>query len=279
MTSSKLPIALVLPHGGLAIPPELHGRVALTDAQIFNEADAYIDDIFAFADAVLAYETFPYGRALLDMNRPADETDHHRLGDGVVKGITSYGQPVYLPGQEPDATLRRQLLASYWQSWQARLDAIEANPQIKLVIDCHSMAAVGPAYYDDPARLRPRVQVANLGDVHGEVHPDRGRLSAPTAVTRFFGAQLGELLADVPPLTAVGEEMAINEPFWGGWNLAVRGQAKQPWLMVELNRGLYVGWQNGDTAVVPPDPVRLGLLRQKVWRGLTAVVDYWLQHI
>src|SRR5690606_32670502 len=138
---SRLPIALISPHGGLAVPPELHGRIALTPTHIFNEADAYIDDIFAFADDVLVYETFPYGRALLDLNRPADDEQHHRLGDGVVKGITSYGQPVYLPGQEPDSALRRQLIDRYWRPWQARLDAIEADPQIKLVIDCHSMAA------------------------------------------------------------------------------------------------------------------------------------------
>lgn len=274
---SRLPIALISPHGGLAVPPELHGRIALTPTHIFNEADAYIDDIFAFADDVLVYETFPYGRALLDLNRPDDDEQHHRLGDGVVKGITSYGQLVYLPGQEPDPALRRQLIDRYWRPWQARLDAIEADPQIKLVIDCHSMAAVGPSLYDDPAQLRPRVQVANLGDAKGECHPARGRLSAPPALARFLGQQLGQLLQDVPPLTAVGADTAVNEPFWGGWNLVQRGHAQQPWLMIEINRALYVGWQNGETPMVAADPARIALLRQKIRAGLTAVVDFWLK--
>ncbi|MBX3059346.1 MAG: N-formylglutamate amidohydrolase, partial [Anaerolineae bacterium] len=129
---SPLPIALILPHGGLAIPPELHGRVALTPAQIFNEADVYVDDIFDFRERVLAYETFGYGRALLDMNRPADSQLHHRNGDGVVKRMTSYGTAVYHPRLQPDAELEQYLIHRYWQPWHDRLTAIEHDPRIKL---------------------------------------------------------------------------------------------------------------------------------------------------
>ncbi|MFQ5437113.1 MAG: hypothetical protein ACE5FD_19820 [Anaerolineae bacterium] len=60
-----LPIAIVSPHGHLAVPPELTDLVALTSAQIFNEADV----------------------ALIP-----------RPGDGVVKEVTSYGAAVFKPG-------------------------------------------------------------------------------------------------------------------------------------------------------------------------------------
>lgn len=273
---SPLPIALILPHGGLAIPPELHGRVALTPAQIFNEADAYVNDIFGFPERVLAYETFGYGRALLDMNRPADSQLHHRNGDGVVKRITSYGTAVYHPRLQPDPELEQYLIHHYWQPWHDRLTEIEHDPRIKLVIDCHSMAAVGPITYDDPAQLRPRLQTANLGDYRGELYPPRGRLSAPPDVTRFLAETLGTLLADVPVLAEVGADTAVNQPFWGGWNLWAHGHAQQPWIMIELNRALYIGRQDGDSPIVPPDPARIVLLREKVWQGITAVTNYWL---
>ncbi|MBE2221674.1 MAG: N-formylglutamate amidohydrolase, partial [Anaerolineae bacterium] len=67
--TTKLPIAIIIPHGGLAIPPELEGRIALTPEQIFNEADAYVDDIFDYQHRVLHWMNFPYARGILDVNR------------------------------------------------------------------------------------------------------------------------------------------------------------------------------------------------------------------
>ena len=49
----QLPIAVVIPHAGLAVPPEVAGRVALSAAQIFNEADAYADLLYDFRGRVL----------------------------------------------------------------------------------------------------------------------------------------------------------------------------------------------------------------------------------
>ncbi|MCL4264032.1 MAG: hypothetical protein KJ069_12485 [Anaerolineae bacterium] len=67
-----------------------------------------------------------------------------------------------------------------------------------------------------------------------------------------------------------------NQPFWGGWNLWAHGHTRQPWLMIELNRALYIGYQQDDSPIVPPDPARIALLREKVWAGITAVTNYWL---
>jgi hypothetical protein len=44
--------------------------------------------------------------------------------------------------------------------------------------------------------------------------------------------------------------------------------------MVEINRALYIGAQDANTAIVPPDPARIALLRERIWMGITAVVDY-----
>lgn len=272
--TQKLPIAIISPHGGLDIPPELDGRIALTAEQIFNDADAYVDQIFDFRDRVLYYETFPYSRAILDMNRPADSQLHHRQGDGVVKRQSSYGVPVFHPRMEPEENLEHYLINHYWQPWHDRLTEIEHDERVKLVIDCHSMAAVGPDAYDDPSQLRPRLEIANLGDYLGQLYPPRHRLSANADVACFFAEQLGALLADVPGLTEMGANTAVNKPFWGGWDIWAHGHERQPWLMIELNRGLYIGAQTSDSAIVPLDPARITLLRERIWMGITAVVDY-----
>ena len=272
----KLPIAIISPHGGLAIPPELHGRVALNKEQIFNEADAYADELFDFRDHVLYFETFPYSRALLDVNRPADPALVHRPADGVVKRKTGYGDPVFYPGMEPDAELEQALIDRYWQSWHDRLGVIEHDRRVMLVFDCHSMAAVGPTAYDDPAQLRPRLEVANLGDEYGIMVPLRGKLSAPADVANFLAEVWSERLRDIPPLTATGPVAALNRPFWGGWDLMAHGHDGQPWLMVELNRALYIGDQSSTSPIVPLDRARLALLRERTWQAFAAVTAYVL---
>ncbi|MCP4358884.1 MAG: N-formylglutamate amidohydrolase [Chloroflexi bacterium] len=279
ITMQKLPIALISSHGSLTIPPELDGRIALTPEQIFNEADAYLNDIFDFRDRVLYLETFPYSRAIIDVNRPADSQLHHRIGDGVVKRQTSYGRPVYHPRMEPEANLEQYLIHHYWQPWHDRLSEIEHDPRVKLVIDCHSMAAVGPDAFDDPMQLRPRVQTGNLGDYTGKLYPPRQRISAPADITVLLADELGRQLADIPALTETGKTTAVNQPFSGGWNLWAHGHTRQPWLMIELNRALYIGRQHGSSPIVPSDPTRIALLRERIWTALTAVSEYTLTNL
>lgn len=272
--TEKLPIAIIIPHGGLAVPPELEGRIALTPEQIFNEADSYVDDIFDYKDRVLHWMNFPYARGILDVNRPDDATLHHRLGDGAVKMVSSYGVPVFHEGAKPDLELVNTLIAKHWRPWHEKLAEIVDDPAVKLIVDCHSMAAVGPAAYDDPSALRPRVSSSNLGDERGESRESWGLITAPPAMTRFFGERLGELLADIPDLTETGAPYAINAPYLGGWAMRVYGGSYKPWLMVELSRGLYIGKQESDSPIVLPNGQLLKDIGDRVWQAIEEVLKF-----
>lgn len=276
---TPLPIAIVLPHSGLAIPPEWSGRTQLSAAHLFNEADIYADQLFDFREQVLIWESFPYARALIDVNRPDDDVTAayphlFRPGDGIIKRRTSYGQPVFLPGAEPDAALERQLIAAYWQTWQDRLAAIAADPRIRLVIDAHSMAAFGPSHYSDPAQARPRFELANLGDGAGEVEPLRGRTTAPAALLRHMAGRLAACAEALPTLTATGPATALNTPFWGGWDIWGHGGRRQPWVMVEVSRALYVGPQSGETPPAPPRTDRIDAIRACLWTAIATAYEF-----
>ena len=272
--TEKLPIAIIIPHGGLAVPPELEGRIALTPEQIFNEADAYVDDIFDYKDRVLHWMNYPFARGILDVNRPDDATLHHRLGDGAVKLVSSYGVPVFHKGQEPDLELVNSLIAAHWRPWHEKLAEIVDDPAVKLIVDCHSMAAFGPAAYDDPSALRPRVSASNLGDERGESRESWGLITASPAMTRYFGERLGELLADIPDLTESGAPYAINAPYLGGWAMRVYGGSYKPWLMVELSRGLYIGKQESDSPIVPPNGQLHKDIGDRVWQAIEEVLRF-----
>ncbi len=268
---NKLPIAVVLPHAGWHIPPEVADRVALTPEQIFNEADAYVDAIYDFREQVLHWVCFPYARAILDVNRLADPAVN-RPGDGIVKWQTSYGDRVYKPGQEPDERLEQVLLERYWQPWHEQLAAIAADPAVKLVLDGHSMAATGPGKYDDPGQLRPRLSVSNFGDVNGGPHPDGKRLTVPPEMMGWVAAAFHAPFAALTPLVPTGPVTAINAPFRGGADISLHGGLRQPWLMVEISRALYIGTQTGSTPLIPPDETRLAPLRCAMWQGVTTLL-------
>jgi N-formylglutamate amidohydrolase len=148
------------------------------------------------------------------------------------------------------------------------LTAIVDDPEVKLIVDCHSMAAVGPDAYDDPSALRPRVSASNLGDEQGEPRESWGLITAPPAMTRFFGKRMGELLADIPDLTASGAPYALNAPYLGGWAMRLYGGSYKPWLMVELSRSLYIGKQESDTSIVAPDSQLLKDIGERVWQAI-----------
>jgi N-formylglutamate amidohydrolase len=270
--TNVLPIAIVIPHSGLEIPPEVAERIALDEGQIFDEADAYADLLFDFGERVLHWVTFPFARAIVDVNRQPDPASN-RLGDGIIKRQTSYGAPVYRPGMEPEPAMEEAMITRYWADWHRQLQAIEADQRVKLVIDAHTMAAFGPSHYDDPAALRPRVSVSNLGEADGQAHPERQRLSCSPQVVLALGRELGASLADVPALCPVGPNMAVNSPFFGGWDLWQHGGAHQPWLMVEVNRALYVGEQTGMAGATPVDIERIALLRENIWEAIVRLMS------
>lgn len=267
-----LPIAILLPHSGMQIPPEVSGRIALSERDLFHEADIYTDLIYDYRDRVRHWLCFPYARAILDANR-SNGHSHSRPGDGIVKTQTSYGARVYKPGAEPDAGLERRLIERYWQPWHQQLAALASDKTLELVIDCHSMAAYGPGHYDDPGAIRPRACVSNLGDENGEAAGHR-HLTAPPPLTRSLAHYLGECLADLPALTPASPAASVNQPFAGGWDIWAHGGKRQPWLMVEISRGLYVGAQDAAAPVSPPRRHEIEVLRDRIWQAIETVCRF-----
>lgn len=271
MATSPLPIAIVLPHASLAIPPELVGRIALTEAQIFNEADVYTDLIYDFRDRVAAWHAFPYARSIIDVNRPKERIAMIPEGDGIIKRMTSYGAPVFIEGEEPEDALEARLIETYWQPWHDTMAALAADHRIKLVLDCHSMAAVGPTRYDGDGAIRPRISASNMGDENGE--QVQAQLTSSPELVRFAAQAFGNALEEIPDLAQTSTPFAVNQPFPGGPIIWIHGGKAQPWLMIELSRATYIGQQTGDSPVSAPDMVRINAIREALWGAIVAIVE------
>lgn len=273
MQSKRLPVAILSPHGGLGIPPELVNKIALTPEQIFNEADAYVDEMYDFRDKVLYYETFPYARCIIDLNRPRNKELHHREGDGIVKRVTSYGDEVFKKGERPDERMEAFLIDKYWGAWHKKLDEIANDNRVKLIIDAHSMAGRGPSNYENPYQIRPRLMVGNMGNHEGKPTARSGFVTADPQLTSWFADELGKSLAYLEPLSESGAISAVNDPYWGGWNIRAHGRsAHQAWLMVEISRAMYIGHQSANSPIIPMDEARIKAIRCGLWQVIEKAV-------
>jgi len=287
MTSRSLPLILSLPHGGLASPPEVTTNLAVDETTIYNECDLWVDQLYDFNHADVAHITSAGGlasvslsiaRVLIDANR--DPKDLHNP-DGPVKTMTSYGQPIYQ--QSIDEAMQRQLLNTYWQPYHQTLEAALQRHagEAKLFLDCHNMAQHSPAAYDFPGAPRPLICLANLGDAQGEPKAPLGWTTCSAELLRAAGQVAAELFADLTLLEPVAGEnvptVALNWPFVGGYIIQRYSQATAtrpaiPTIMIEVNRGLFVGDQRTDTPIQPPNLERIAQIRQRLAQWAVRVV-------
>lgn len=280
---APLPIILSLPHGGLATPDEVQGQLAITATTIYNECDLWVDQLFDFAHpelgqpgaseqgrGVLAQVHLPIARVLIDANRAPDDLANP---DGPVKTQTSYGQPIY----QSALTHAQQidLRQRYWQPFHAELEQAlqQQGKAAKLFLDGHNMAQLGPSAYGDPGQPRPLVCLANFGDAQGEIRPTLGWTSCEPALLRAAGELAAALFSDLTLLEPAGAAppvVALNQPFHGGYILAryaqpMSGKPHLPGIMLEINRGLFVGNQQTDTPIQPPNQERIAAIRQRLY--------------
>jgi len=202
-----LPLLLSVPHAGLRVPPEVAGRCRLRPEEVAEDGDVGARGIYGLSDAVDGFVTTEIARAIVDLNRAADD----RRKDGVVKTHTCWDVPVY--DRPLEAPLVERLLASHYWPYHRRLTAL-AGPRFRLAVDCHTMAAVGPPVGPDPGVERPRVC---LGHADGTC-PRRWVEDLRDAFERVFGGRV-----------------TINAPFAGGY-ITRRHAEEMPWLQLELSR-------------------------------------------
>ncbi len=282
ISSSLLPLLLCIPHAGLDVPSEVESRLAINPTTIYNECDLWADQLYDFSEAhaVLARVTMPIARVLVDANRPSNDWDNP---DGAVKTQTSYGEQVY---RKPLALTERRLLQRrYWQPMHQRLHAAirQHAAATMLFLDCHNMAQVGPDAYGDPGAQRPYICLANLGDSRGEEKRDGSQLSCSPELIRAAAVVAQELFTDLEllqPDATSADIVAINRPFAGGFILreaaamlaAVKG-TPVPSIMIEVNRGLFVGRQNPDTPITPPNYPRIAAVRTRIVQWAVRVLE------
>lgn len=247
-----LPVLLSIPHGGTGVPPELQDRLAIGTKEMFEDIDGFTQEIYDLKDKVRHVHIADIARTFVDPGRAPEDLPPENP-DGVVKSHTCFGKIIFRQNRRPDASEIDLLLKKYYYPYHQRLQALiqEDGNNLKLCIDCHSMAETGPAISPDRGKERP---LFCLGNRFGASSPDEAALKMKSCLVDAF--ELNE------------EDVAVNKPFAGGYITRHYGNNPLPWIQVEMNRKLYLKapWFDAEKLTISGD--RTAELNQRFYQAL-----------
>jgi N-formylglutamate deformylase len=248
----KLPVLITIPHGGMSIPNELTDKIIIGKKEIFEDIDPFTQEIYNLKDKVITLFKTDIARTFVDLSRAPDDLPPEN-SDGIIKSHTCFGKKIYKENEQPDSSLINQLLDKYYHSYHKHLrNYIEKNKkEIQLCLDCHTMAETGPAISPDKGMKRPLFCLGN----------------------RFGNAAHNDIieklkLSFVEIFNLDEKQVAINEPFAGGFITRNYGNNPLPWIQVEMNRSFYLAapFFNSDNLTV--NEKRLAELKDKFYQTL-----------
>ena len=161
------PLLVSLPHAGTGLPEALKPRL-VEQALALEDTDWHLAEVYAFARGMGASLIVPVmSRYLIDLNRPPEDAPMYPGVNNTGLCPTRFfsGDPLYRPGQEPDADEVAERRAQYWQPYHQALDDELARLQARhghaLLWDGHSIRGELPWLFEG------RLPDLNLGTVNG----------------------------------------------------------------------------------------------------------------
>jgi N-formylglutamate deformylase len=260
------PFLISIPHGGVDIPQELAGRLALHRHEIRYYSDPLTRVLYGFGSSVQAFIDTPVSRMAVDLNRPPLPLPP-RDPDGIIKVRTIDGKTVYREGLFPDMHLIHRLMMAWYFPYHQHIDELIDQREVKVAFDCHSMLPMGSDEQKDAGRRRPLICLGNNGDRKGRARKG----SIATCPEPWINALAEEFRSEF----SLGREVAINNPFSGGFISNAHYWRKGiPWIQIEINRVLYEPEQADGAARSPDSDGPANALRERIWRVLAAFWDH-----
>jgi len=261
---SPLPVLIAAPHGGRAYPPDLLSRMRDAPyAQLRLEdrhVDAMADAVAAQTGAALLVAHAP--RAMLDLNRAADDMDWSMVADGAPPG-TRHSLANRRARSGLGLVPRR--LPGLGEVWKHRMTRAELAARLSGIHTPYHAALAG-ALED----LRDRWGAALLVDLHS-MPPLRARHAAEKpaefVIGDRFGASCDHHLAAAAFAWFEGQgRIAIhNRPYAGGYVLDRHGAPTRGIhaLQIEVCRASYLDARMAEPSARLPGVVRTlaGLVR------------------
>ncbi|MRR15602.1 MAG: hypothetical protein EG826_03990 [Deltaproteobacteria bacterium] len=252
MTGSD--ILVVVPHGGVAIPPEISLEDLTGDfAALLKNIDWYTQWLYDFRDILANRQlVFPYCSLLLEANRdPAEIEESVPLND-------VFGRKIYRTGYEPSASMRTAWSEKYLKPFHRSIEEI-ISAGAGLVVDGHST-------------ITARGMADNQIDLMNFQHTDRDEKPlyyCPDIIVETYAAELRKRLPDLLITVNASDYVKVHGHVCAAHsvNALKRIGARAPSFIQETNDRLFM---NADQT---PDISRINKLRRAFAESLTQTLQ------
>jgi N-formylglutamate amidohydrolase len=254
----RFPVLILIPHGGSRIPEEFSEISHPDDIDIVFSSDAGANEIFSVSDCpIMTTNILPL---YTDLDRPSIDLPPGS-SDGVIKTRTALGENLFDDNALPDYVAITGILKRYYFPYYQTVKKILATGEIRLVIECHTVAAAGSPSDDDADVPRPLFSI--------QTKRDDG-----SSLTDVCDSRTAESLLSHVRKALSGEKHALREPFTVSGrgisgNLCREFSGKIPYMRVNLSRALFLNdeYFNQDFAKV--DGLRLSQLKKCIDEGFS----------
>lgn len=161
------PLLVSLPHDGTWVPDEIAQRLTVS-ARTVPDTDWFVSRLYDFARDIGASLLVPsYSRYVVDLNRPPDDVSLYpgQNTTGLCPTVQFSGEPIYLEGEEPDASEIATRLDRYWHPYHHALECellrLRAEHGRVLLWEGHSILSHVPFLFEG------RLPDFNLGTAGG----------------------------------------------------------------------------------------------------------------
>lgn len=254
--TKKLPILLIIPHGGYSIPEELTDYESLTPAELFFESDGGANRIFNFNETVNSIISTEISRLFVDMDRNYKDV-YPVTKDGVIKKSTSMNRPVFKKDFYPDEIAISNIIKRYYYPFHQKIkQALEEEPS--LILECHTHMPVGPANAPDRGMPRPLV-------IAGYTAENREELARTATADMALGlaSLMGKALEREGD--TVTSSYSLDNKHNTGYIINTYGRKQIPMLYISISRSLFLTDRYFDIKGMRIDMKRLDRLNNIVY--------------
>lgn len=255
----KLPIFIIIPHGGYSIPDELSEYKDINEFELFFEADTCANQIFSFDNETAAKIDTRISRLFVDLDKAFSELPP-KTTRGVIKKKSLSGKNLYKEGIFPDEIAVSNILKRYYFPFHETIEKITKTDEIKLIIECHTMNAVAPESALDAGNPRPVCTVQNL--IPEKNHKKTCQEETALALCESLSDNFAEEGSSVNGI------IKLNDPEFEGLISRKYGARDIPFIKLSLSKSLFLNDRYFSYDYMKIDEIRINHLKNMIWNSI-----------
>lgn len=255
---AKLPILIIIPHGGGKVPEELESHVLVDETELFLSSDSCANEIFDFTDKCAGVINTHISKLFVDLNRNQLEIPP-RSQDGVIKPLTPYGKNIFEGEQFPDEIAIANILRRYYNPFYDTLEKIMKSGEVRLIVECHTSMGIGLRHTAQADQPLPLATITNRISRDGKT-VQTCQDTAAMMILELLKKNLG---------TSGGpkEEYVLYNHHYHG-NLMKHFAKYIPYLRLDISRSFFFDDRYFNFDYMKVDQLRIKELRKRIWAAI-----------